>query len=139
MAKPLLKPSGVPEPEQPLIFSPPKVKGRSRGVAYWAFWLNRISGVVLALYLLFHLGFLSTLYQGKEAYEAFLAVVTQPVAVIFDILLAAAAIYHGFNGVRVATVGIGIGTKRQTLWFWVAFGLGLVVLILMAIRMLGGE
>lgn len=127
-------------PSEPVLhFSPVRAEQNRRGLAYWAFWLNRISGVVLALYLVVHLGFLSTLVRGPEAYAAFLAVVTQPVALVFDILLAAAAIWHGINGVRVAVVGLNIGTRRQGAMLAAVVVAGLATLVLMALRMLAGE
>jgi succinate dehydrogenase cytochrome b556 subunit len=128
-----------PAQQQPLVFSPARRGNRARGIGYWAYWLNRISGLVLALYLCFHLGFLSMLYRGPEAYQKFLDVVTQPFAVILDVLLAAAAIYHGFNGVRIKTVGLGFGVRRQAEMFYVIFAAGLAALVWMALRMLGGE
>jgi succinate dehydrogenase / fumarate reductase cytochrome b subunit len=137
MAKPQFV--APPEQRQPLVFSPARRVNRAKGVGYWAYWLNRISGLVLALYLCFHLGFLSMLYQGPEAYQKFLNVVTQPWAVVMDIALAAAAIYHGFNGVRIGVVGHGFAVRRQAVLFYGIFVAGLAVLVLMAMRMLGGE
>jgi len=122
-----------------LRYSPDRDLGKSRGVGYWAFYLHRASGLVLSLYLLAHLGFLSALYRGPEAYNAFVAIVSQRGMLFMDVLLAAAAIYHAFNGLRVSAVGFGLGVKRQLLWFWVAFGLGLVALAAFSVRLLGGR
>ncbi|MGE5591690.1 MAG: succinate dehydrogenase, cytochrome b556 subunit [Bacillota bacterium] len=110
----------------------------SRGVGYWAFCLHRASGLVLSLYLLAHLGFLSALYRGPEAYNAFVAIVSQRSMLVMDVLLVAAAIFHAFNGVRISAVGFGLGVQRQALWFWVAFVLGLAALAAFTVRMLGG-
>lgn len=139
--------------------SPDRPVGRSRGVGYWAFVLHRASGLVLTLYLLAHLAFLSALYRGPAAYNAFVRMVTQPVALFFDVLLVAAVIYHAFNGARLAVLGFGLGRPRgagpaipgqapvgadgalrqQASWFWVSLVLGLVALGFMTLRMLAGE
>lgn len=121
-----------------LRYSPDKGLGRGRGVGLWAFYLHRASGLVLSLYLLAHLGFLSALYRGPQAYNAFVAIVSQRFMLFLDVLLVAAAIFHAFNGVRVSAVGFGLGVKQQVLWFWVAFGLGLAALAAFSVRLLGG-
>ncbi len=135
MARPQLERT---EHGTPLRYSPSRPVRRARGVGYWAFLLNRISGLVLAGYLVIHLANLSMLYRGEAAYNAFLAVVSQPVFLWLDVALAAAAIYHGFNGVRLTAVGLGVGVRRQAGWFWAVFVLGLVALFFMGRRMLAG-
>lgn len=123
-------------PDVPLAYGQPKLLPSRRGAAFWAFVLNRISGVLLAVYLIFHLFFLSNLFRGREAYAAFIGAVSHPVVVWMEILLVAAVIYHGLNGIRLTMVGLGYGVRRQAELFWAACGLGLFALVLMAIRML---
>ena len=48
---------------------------RHRGLDAWAFALNRLTGVVLVLYLFVHLVVLSLLARGPDAWDDFLSLV----------------------------------------------------------------
>jgi len=106
----------------PLWFDP-----RSRHPGTWAFILNRITALGLTLYLFLHLYMLSKLSQGPEAYDTFIALAKTPVIMVGELLVIAAGLIHGFNGIRIALTSFGIGTRRQTELFWlmmVLAGLG---------------
>lgn len=102
--------------------------GRRRGPEYWAFRLHRLSGVVLSLYLAVHLGFLTLLALGPESYDRFVAVVRAPAFVTLDVALAASAIFHAFNGLRVSLIGLGWGVKARRPLLLAAVLIGLALL-----------
>ncbi len=101
---------------------------RSRKVGSWAFALNRLTGIGLTLYLIIHLGVLTILLQGEQAWDDFVALATSPFFLLLDAILLLGLLFHGLNGVRVALVGMGIGVKSQRTFFWVLMVVGLVLL-----------
>jgi succinate dehydrogenase / fumarate reductase cytochrome b subunit len=86
---------------------------RWRAPGTWAFALNRITALGLALYLSIHLVVLSTLATGKDAYQVFLDTVNLPVIHFGSYLVVVAGIYHGLNGLRIALTSFGIAVRYQ--------------------------
>ncbi len=86
---------------------------RNRQIGTWAFILNRITALGLTLYLLMHLLALSQLAQGAAAYDGFVAIAKNPVFKIGEMLVIAAGLIHGLNGIRIALNSFGIGVRYQ--------------------------
>jgi len=86
---------------------------RWRAPGTWAFALNRITALGLALYLAIHLVVLSSLARGEEAYQAFLDTVNLPIIHFGSYLVVVAGIYHGLNGMRIALTSFGIAVRYQ--------------------------
>lgn len=106
---------------------------RRRRLGSWAFALNRLTGIGLTLYLLIHLGVLTILLQGEEAWDDFIAVTRSPFFLTLDVILLFGLLFHGLNGIRVVLVGIGTGIQKQRSMFWVLMLIGLVLLVVGAI------
>ncbi len=102
---------------------------RKRNMGSWAFALNRLTGMGLALYLFLHLGVLSLLLQGEEGWNQFVAIAKSPIFLTLDVVLLFGLLFHGLNGVRVALVGMGIGVQSQRALFWTLMIIGLVLLV----------
>ena len=102
---------------------------RKRKTGSWAFALNRLTGIGLALYLFMHLGVLTILLQGEEGWNQFVAIVKSPFFLALDVMLLFGLLFHGLNGVRVALVGMGIGVQSQRALFWTLMIIGLVLLV----------
>jgi succinate dehydrogenase / fumarate reductase cytochrome b subunit len=112
--------------------------GRRPGrLAGWAFILNRATGIGLVVYLYVHLAVLSLLAVGPGAYDEFVRVAGHPLAKAFDVLLVAGLVVHGFNGIRVALVGTGLGVSRQRPLFAALMLAGGLVVLVAAIRIFG--
>lgn len=99
---------------------------RNRSLGTVAFILNRITALGLTLYLFMHLIVLGNLARGPEAYDQFIAFAKNPVFIFGEILVIAAGLIHGLNGIRIALNSFGIGTRYQKQAF---IGLMLVALI----------
>lgn len=108
---------------------------RSRQVGSWAFILNRITALGLTLYLFLHLGILSQLAQGPDAYDGFLATIHSPIFVFGEFLVVSAGIIHGLNGIRIALNSFGIAVPYQKQLFAVLIVLALVGSLIFAVRM----
>lgn len=86
---------------------------RGRKIGTYAFILNRITALGLTIYLALHLFMLSKLAQGPEAYNDFITLAKTPVIKVGEMLVVAAGIMHGLNGIRIALTSFGIGARYQ--------------------------
>ncbi len=77
------------------------------------FILNRVTALGLTLYLFLHLGVLSQLAQGPQAYDGFIALAHSPIFIFGEALVVAAGFIHGLNGIRIALNSFGIGARYQ--------------------------
>jgi succinate dehydrogenase / fumarate reductase, cytochrome b subunit len=86
---------------------------RNRQVGTWAFILNRVTALGLTLYLTLHLVALGQLAQGPAAYDSFIAFAKNPVFKVGEMLVIAAGLIHGLNGIRIAMNSFGWGIRIQ--------------------------
>ncbi len=101
---------------------------RKRNVGFWAFALNRLTGLALVVYLGVHLVILSLLLQGESGWNQFITLARSPWVLALDVVLIFGILYHGLNGIRVTLVGLGIGANHQRAMFWVLTAIGVVLL-----------
>jgi succinate dehydrogenase / fumarate reductase cytochrome b subunit len=73
---------------------------RSRGWEFILSWSHRVTGLLLILYVWFHLSTLSALSIPGD-YDAKMALFSSPLIVFFEWLLAIPVIFHAVNGGRL--------------------------------------
>jgi succinate dehydrogenase / fumarate reductase cytochrome b subunit len=110
---------------------------RGRTLGHVAFLGNRITGLGLVFYLYVHLGVLSMLLLGEDAWNDFLRVATTTVFLLLDVLLLFGLLYHGLNGVRVTLVGTGYVPNSQRALWWAGAVIGTVALVAGGLHILG--
>lgn len=87
----------------------------NKHLGQWTFYLNRITGVVIALYLIPHLFVNSVaLLGGPEAYSNVLKAMETPLLRIFEVLLVTAVAFHMFNGIRILLIDYFKLSRQQT-------------------------
>lgn len=95
----------------------------------WAYFLHRISGVALALYLLLHVFDISLVMFGRDGpFNAFLFFYHQWPFRVGLVMVIAAVVYHALNGLRIILLDFttwGINYQRS-MWYGV---LGLTTII----------
>src|SRR5688500_19014386 len=91
----------------------PRIDPRQRHIGTWAFVVNRLSALGLTAYLFLHLAVLGKLAQGPAAYDGFIALAKNPLLVAGELLVVAAGLFHGLNGLRLALTSFGIGVPYQ--------------------------
>jgi succinate dehydrogenase / fumarate reductase cytochrome b subunit len=91
-------------------------------IGMWAWILHRLTGLGLVLYIFIHIVLMSTsLLRGRQAFDAMLSyLMSHPVFQVLETLVLGAALYHGFNGIRILLfdLGVGIGVRSQKVLFW---------------------
>lgn len=108
---------------------------RGRDVGTLAFILNRITALGLTFYLFLHLIVLGQLAKGAEAYDGFLATIRSPIFVFGELLVVAAGLYHGLNGIRVGLTSFGIAVPQQKKLFYWLFAIAVLGSLIFGIRM----
>lgn len=125
--------SSVPSPRNaPRWFDP-----RARTVGSWAFILNRLSALGLTFYLGLHLAVLNKLTQGTQAYNDFVASAQSPIIKVGEVILIAAVVFHGLNGLRLILHASGIGVRNQKHLFILAIAVTLLISAVFIIRLFG--
>ena len=70
--------------------------------------LQRISGVLLLIYLFLHVRTIHELSRGPAAFDAALATFRHPVFKLLEIALLGTVILHALNGVRITLLDLGL-------------------------------
>jgi succinate dehydrogenase / fumarate reductase cytochrome b subunit len=92
--------------------------------------------VGLLLYLFAHIYVVSSLAQGKEAFNSTMAFVQKPIFILGEMALLFAVVFHAMNGIRIIIVDFGRGSLYHRKLFWAVVGLGAVIFILGSIPMI---
>jgi succinate dehydrogenase / fumarate reductase cytochrome b subunit len=92
--------------------------GLWKATGMWAWLLFRISGLLLVFYLGAHI--IVTSMGQFDKFDALMKAFDNPVAVILDLALCAAVLYHALNGVRIILMDFGIGIRKHKVMFWSA-------------------
>ena len=108
------------------------IEPRWRDPGWVAFALNRLTGLILVVYLLAHFVVLSRLTQGEAGWNSLLELFGSTPFLVGDVLLIAAVVFHGLNGLRVIAMTLGFGARHSAVFF------GSVVLISAALAGLAG-
>jgi succinate dehydrogenase / fumarate reductase cytochrome b subunit len=122
----------VPSPTRFWIWFNPV--GRQTGG--WAFILNRVTAIGLTFYLYLHLAVLGQLAEGPAGYNGFVALMRNPISIFGEILVVAAGILHGLNGIRIILTTFGVSTTRQKQLFYTFMGIAIITILIFGIRMI---
>lgn len=94
------------------------VKNRNPGM--YAFWIHRITGVAVAVFLFLHIWTLSTVFRGKDAYDYAISKFDTRVGYVFQYVLLLTVAVHLLNGIRI-TVADFLGlTRIQKKLLWIS-------------------
>jgi succinate dehydrogenase / fumarate reductase cytochrome b subunit len=101
----------------------------------WAFILNRVTALGLTFYLSLHLVILGLLAKGPSGYDSFLKLARSPLFTFGELLVVAAGILHGLNGIRIILTTFGVGVTRQKQLFFGLLGISVIVILVFGLRM----
>ena len=97
-----------------------------RGLGVWAFWLHRLTGLAIAFYLLMHIIVISSVVGGTANFDAAMKFLKAPAFILGEMVLIAAILIHGLNGIRIVLFDLGYGVKHQKEVFMVMMVLGVI-------------
>lgn len=104
---------------------------------YVAWLLNRISGVLIVLYLAAHVWVTHHLSHGEQAYGQVMEFLGSPLFKLLEIGLIGVVLYHVMNGIRVVLVDFGKAAWAQKRTFWVLMAIGVVLFVVCAWELVG--
>lgn len=111
-----------------------KYRWQFSGMVAWS--IQRLTGILLLVYLFLHVHTVSKLSQGPAAFNEAMAMFANPFFKLLEIALLAVVVLHAANGIRITLVDLGMGVGRQRHLFWLlTVGLGLLVFLAGAIPM----
>ena len=110
---------------------------RSRGWPFVLSWIHRISGILLILYVLFHIYTLSFL-KSPDAFDEKMRFFSLFIFVFLEWALAIPVIIHAFNGGRLILYEIFGNRKDDALMRWV-WAMSVVYVLLLAVMMIMGN
>jgi succinate dehydrogenase / fumarate reductase cytochrome b subunit len=103
-------------------------------IGMWAWILHRLTGLGLALYIFIHIVLMSiALLRGQQTFDAMLSyLMGHLVFQVLEALVVGAALYHGFNGIRILLfdLGVGIGVRSQKVLFWSLMAVAAILWVL---------
>ncbi len=104
--------------------------GLNPNVGTWAWFLHRITGVILVLYLFMHFLVLGSSLAGGETFNKWLSVMQNPVFHFLEIGLVAVVAFHLLNGLRITITDFFLVTKAHKTIFWIAMIIFLILMII---------
>lgn len=67
--------------------------------------------------------------RGPEGWNEFVRIAKSPLFLTLDVVLLFGVVYHMFNGIRVALVGMGVANKQQKGLFYGLVGIALILFV----------
>jgi succinate dehydrogenase / fumarate reductase cytochrome b subunit len=104
---------------------------------YVAWLLNRITGVLITLYLVLHVWVIHNLAHGPKQYKQVMDLLSSKLFMFLELGLIGVVLYHMMNGIRIVLVDFAGVVKPHKMTFWVAMGLGVILYILCAWELAG--
>lgn len=105
----------------------------------WMWLFHRITGLFIIGYGVIHLAetaLASLPGTGEATFDWFYRVVgLHPLIQVLDVILVAALVYHGFNGLRLTLIDLlGFGVRSHRRLFWLLMAGGMIVWLLAVIE-----
>lgn len=103
---------------------------RNKNVGMFSFLLQRITGVLLTLYLFMHILVISSAkLAGPEGFDAMMARVQTPFFHWMEVLLFIGIVIHAVNGIRIIIVDVGSEARRHKAWLYAMTIIGIIIII----------
>ena len=96
---------------------------------FLSFFLRRFTGVALVAYLFLHMWVIGSINAGPEAFNARLALVQTPFFKFMEILLLAAVVFHGVDGIRLLIVQFFKVTEYRRSLFYAVIVMSVLLMI----------
>ena len=91
----------------------------NKNIGSFSYWLHRLTGIGLAIYLLMHTFVLSSAISGKEVFNERMGAVQNPLFAALEILLIAGVFIHMLNGLRITLADFFGWSRQHKSIFWI--------------------
>jgi len=89
-----------------------------------AYFIQRVTGLLLLFYLLVHVHTVHEISGGPVAFNHAMDAFKNPLFRLLEIGLLGIVILHALNGIRIMAIDFGVATRHQKRLFW---GLAVVI------------
>ncbi len=104
------------------------VKNRNPGML--SFWIHRVTGVAVTVFLFLHIFTLSSVFRGKDAYDYAISKFDTKSGYIFQYVLLLAVTIHLLNGIRITVADFWGLTRIQKKLLWISlFAFSIIAVI----------
>ena len=104
------------------------VKNRNPGML--SFWIHRVTGVAVTIFLFLHIFTLSSVFRGKDAYDYAISKFDTKIGYVFQYALLLAVAVHLLNGIRITVVDFWGLTRIQKKLLWISlFAFSIIAVI----------
>ena len=93
----------------------------------YAFWVHRITGIILTIFLCLHIWTLGSVFRGKAAYDYAISKFDTPFGYFFQYVLLLAVAIHLLNGIRITVADLWGLTRSQKKMVWIALFVFLII------------
>ncbi len=91
----------------------------NKNIGSISYWLHRITGIGLAIYLLMHTFVLSSAISGPAEFNTRMGSVQNPFFAFLEIFLIAGVFIHMLNGLRITLADFFGWTRHHKSMFWI--------------------
>lgn len=102
---------------------------KNRYPGMYTFWVHRITGVAITLFLFLHIWTLSAVFRGKEAYDYAISKFDTKIGCTFQYILLLIVAIHLLNGIRVTIADFWRLTRLQKKLLWISFYIFLIIAV----------
>lgn len=103
---------------------------KNRNTGMYAFWIHRITGIMVTVFLFLHIWTLSAVFRGKDAYDYAISKFDTKFGYLFQYVLLLAVAIHLLNGIRITMADFCGLTRSQKKLLWIS---ALVFLVIAAV------
>ena len=100
-----------------------------KSTGFISFFLRRLTGVALVLYLFIHMWVIGSVNTSPEAFDQRLNTVQSTGFKFAEIALLAAVVYHAFDGIRLLIVHYFDVTEYRKSMFYALFAVSTILVI----------
>ena len=95
-----------------------------------SFWIHRVTGVAVTVFLFLHIFTLSSVFLGKDAYDYAISKFDTKFGYVFQYLLLLAVAIHLLNGIRITVADFWGLTRIQKKLLWISlFAFSIIAVI----------
>lgn len=96
----------------------------------YAFWIHRITGIAITLFLFLHIWTLSAVFRGRVAYDLAISKFDATFGYTLQYLLLLAVALHLLNGIRITIIDFWHLTRLQRKLLWISSFVFLIIAII---------
>lgn len=100
---------------------------RNRFAGAYAFWIHRITGIIITLFLFLHIWTLGSVFRGKDAYDYAITKFDTKFGYAFQYALLLIVAAHLLNGIRITIIDLCQVTRAQKKLLWASLFLFVLI------------